>query len=216
LAVLAVAQGPAGQQATTKVGTSVAVVDVKFLFDNMQGFKVAMDRIKQENEAFEAEVRAKEALLRKQIEELKAQTPGSDQFKQLEEQISHTRTQVQLEISRRQKQRVEDEAKLYHRAYQDVERTIASFAQRHGFDLVLQLSTAEIDPSKPDTVIRGLNRLVLYQDRLNITKWVLEELNRSAPPPAAGGGITAPARAPATNVTPRTAFPPANPGTLRK
>lgn len=217
-AMLVYAQAPAAQnpasagQSTAKPGTSVAVVDIKFIFDNLQGFKAAMDRIKQENEAFEAQVRETETRLRKQFEELKGLTPGSEQYKNIEESITQTRAQVQLEIKRKQAQRVEDEAKVYHRAYQDVERTIANFAQRYGFDLVLQFSTTEIDPSKPDTVIRGLNRLVIYQNRLNITQYVLDELNRMSPA-APAGGVTSPMRpAPGT----RTAVPPATPGTLRK
>lgn len=217
-AALVFAQAPPAQaqgttaQSTTKQGTSIAVVDIKFIFDNLQGFKTAMDRIKQENDAFEAQVRETETQLRKQFEELKGLTPGSDQYKNIEESITQTRAQVQLNIKRKQAERVEDEAKVYHRAYQDVERTIASFCQRYGFDLALQYSTAEIDPSKPDTVIRGLNRLVLYQNRLNITQYVLDELNRMAPA-APAGSVTSPTR-PAAGT--RTAIPPAAPGTLRK
>ncbi|MGE0756032.1 MAG: OmpH family outer membrane protein [Pirellulaceae bacterium] len=221
------AQAPAGQQtaaaqSTGKPGTSVAVVDIKFIFDNLHGFKAAMDRIKQEYDAFEAGVRDTETQLRKRIDELKSLTPGSDEYKRIEEEITQRRAQVQLDIKRKQTQRVEDEAKVYHRAFQDVERTIASFAQRYGFDLVLQFSTSEIDPSKPDTVIRGLNRLVIYQNRLNITQYVLDELNRMSPAPTgvtspsgvpAPSGVTAPTR-PLTG--PRTAFPPAAPGTTRK
>jgi Skp family chaperone for outer membrane proteins len=218
-AILAFAQGPGGAPpqsaaaATNKTYTSVAVVDVKYIFDHLVGFKSAMERIKQENDAFEAQVREKETVVRKQIEELKGLTPGSDAYKRLEEHISHTRTQVQLDITRRQKQRMEDEAKLYHRAYQEVEKSIASFAQRYRIDLVLQHSTAEIDPSKPDTVIRGLNRLVLYQDRLNISDYILDELNRAAPA-APSAGATQPNR---QGAVPRTGqAPPAPTGPVRK
>jgi Skp family chaperone for outer membrane proteins len=163
-------------------GTSVVVIDVKFIFDNYTSFKTTMDSIKKEYDAFEAGVRETEASLRKQIEQLKAMQPGSPEFKQLEEQIAQTRTQVQLDINRKQKERVDEEAKVYHRAYQAVEAEIAKFAARYGIDLVLQFSTSEIDPAKPDTVIRGLNRLVVYQNQLNITSNILQELNRTPAP----------------------------------
>lgn len=162
-------------------GTNVAVVDVKFIFDNHARFKAAMDGIKKEYEAFETQVRETEVRLKKDIEQLKGMPAGSNEFKTLETQVATTRTQVQLDINRRQKERVDEEAAVYHRAYQEVEAEIAKFAGRYGIDLVLQFSSAEIDPTKPDTVIRGLNRLVVYQNQLNITNNILQEINRGAP-----------------------------------
>ena len=174
---------PTGAATTERHGTSVAVVDIKFIFDNHQRFKGAMDDIKKDYDAFEATVRDKETSLRKKIEELKGTSPGSEPFKRLEEEVAHTRSQVQLDIGRRQKQRVEDEAQVYHRAYKEIEDQIRKFADRYAIDLVLQFSTTEIDPTKPDTVIRGLNRQVIFQRNLNITEYILTELNR-APAPA--------------------------------
>jgi hypothetical protein len=55
-AVIVVAQGPGAVPATTKVTTSVAVVDLKYIFDNLPPFKDAMERIKLENKTFEAQV----------------------------------------------------------------------------------------------------------------------------------------------------------------
>lgn len=195
--ISAYAQGPAANQgvaqpqnnraaAAERNGTSVAVIDIKYIFDNHPGFKRTMDSIKAEYEAFEAKVRETESVLRKKIEELKAMTPGSPEFKKLEEEIAQSRTTVQLDIGRRQKQRVEDEAKVYYHAYQDIEKEIIRCCDLYGFELVLQFSSAEIDPSKPDTVIRGLNRLVVHQRGRNITNHILEQLNRGAPPANTG------------------------------
>lgn len=167
--------------------TSVAVVDIKFIFDNHQRFKSSMDEIKKDYDAFEAGVKETETSLRRKLEELKGMPAGSEAFKRLEEDVAQTRTSVQLDIGRRQKQRVEAEAKVYFRAYEEVEAQIRNFAERYGIDLVLQFSTTEIDPSKPDTVIRGLNRQVVYQRQLNITEYILKELNRAPQVPAVSG-----------------------------
>jgi outer membrane protein len=172
---------PPTAQPTAPRGTAVAVIDIKFIFDNHFRFKEAMDSIKKDYDAFETQVRGVEANLRKQIEQLKGMPAGSNEFKQLETQIATTRTQVQLDINNRQKERVEQEAKVYHNAFKELEGEIQKFSARYGIDLVLQYSRSEIDPTKPDTVIRGLNRLVVYQDRLDITDAILQEINRSAP-----------------------------------
>jgi Skp family chaperone for outer membrane proteins len=173
------APAPATQPAAQR-GTNVAVIDIKYIFENHIRFKEAMDSIKKDYDAFEAQVRGVEANLRKQIEQLKAMPAGTPEFKQLEQQVATTRTQVQLDINNKQKERVEEEAKVYHNAYQELEAEIAKFAARYGIDLVLQFSSAEIDPAKPDSVIRGLNRLVVYQNQLDITPNILQELNRNA------------------------------------
>jgi outer membrane protein len=162
-----------------------------------------MESIKKDYEAFETQVRGVEANLRKQIEQLKGMQPGSPEFKQLEQQIATTRTQVQLDINNKQKERVDEEAQIYHRANQELVAAVEQFANRHGIDLVLQYSSADIDPSKPDTVIRGLNRMVVYHNRLHITEQILQELNRGATPqrqatnPAPPARPSVPAKAPA-------------------
>lgn len=179
------AAAPAAAPSGAPHGTNVAVIDIKFIFDNHIRFKSAMESIKKESDDFEAQVRETETSLRKQIEQLKGMQTGSPEFKQLETQVATTRTQVQLDINRKQKDRVDEEAQVYHRAYKEVEDEIAKFSARNGIDLVLQFSSAEIDPTKPDTVIRGLNRLVVFQNGLDITKFILQELNRGAPVPQA-------------------------------
>lgn len=204
-----------GGASAERHGTSVAVVDIKFIFDNHQRFKNAMDEIKKDYDAFEAGVRETETSLRKKLEELKGRPPGSEEFQRLEEEVAQTRSKVQLDIGRRQKQRVEAEALVYHNAYKEVEEKIKAFADRYGIDLVLQFSSTEIDPSKPDTVIRGLNRQVVFQRNLNITQYILDELNRGQPAPNAGVRTQPPVRQPVTTpqpTTPRMSQPPAAPG----
>lgn len=218
ISIFALAQGqlppgtgrpPAGAPAAPAAsapprGTNVAVIDVKFIFDNHAQFKATMESIKKEYDAFEAQVRETEATLKKQIEQLKTLQQGSPQYKQIEEQVTQTRAGVQLDINRRQKERVDDEARVYHRAYQDLEAAVKDFSNRYGIDLVLQFNSAEIDPSKPDTVIRGLNRLVVYQNQLNITTEILRELNGRGPQPQATNPVRPTGPAPTGGVPGRT------------
>lgn len=200
------AQPAASSNAAQQRGTTVAVVDIKFIFENHARFKTAMESIKKDYEAFEAQVRGVEGNLRKQIEQLKTMQAGSPEFRQLETEIATKRTQVQLDINNRQKERVEEEAQVYHNAYKELEGEIKTFANRYGIDLVLQYSSAEIDPSKPDTVIRGLNRMVVYENQLNITQHILQALNARAPTQVA----------PVNPQPQRTAVPPSSgPGAIR-
>jgi hypothetical protein len=38
-----------------------------------------------------------------------------------------------------------------------------------------------MDPSQRDSIMQGINQIVVYQDRLNITEAILELLNRGTP-----------------------------------
>jgi hypothetical protein len=40
--------------------------------------------------------------------------------------------------------------------------------------------------------MQGINRIVVYQDRLNITEMILEELNRGTPPRQATNPVIPP------------------------
>lgn len=195
---------------TAPRGTNVAVVDLKRVIDNHIRLKAAMDEIKKESEAFQASVKEEEAKLRQQIEQLKGMAAGTAEYKQLETEIATRRTQVQLDINRRQKAQVEEEARVLFNVNQEIEGEIRKFAQQYGVDLVLQHSSLEMDPAKPDTVLRGLNRLVLYQDRLDITDAILQELNRGAP--TANTGAPPPANAATRPQTQRIGSPQGTPG----
>jgi outer membrane protein len=201
------AGGPTGQpisqpSAPAARGTTVAVIDIKHIFENYIPFKNAMDDIKKDYDAFETQVRGLEANLRKDIERLKGMPPGTNEYKALEQQVATTRTQVQLDINNRQKERVEEEAKVYHRANQELVAAVQQFAHRYGIDLVLQYSSAEIDPSKPDTVIRGLNRMVVYHNGLQITDQILQELNRGHTSPPQSVPVQNAGRTPVKGATP--------------
>jgi hypothetical protein len=43
-----------------------------------------------------------------------------------------------------------------------------------------------MDPTKRESIMQGINRFVVYQDRLNITEMVLDMVNRGTPTPNDG------------------------------
>jgi hypothetical protein len=48
-----------------------------------------------------------------------------------------------------------------------------------------------MDPTKPESVLSGINRFVVFQRQLNITGHILDEMNRGTPDVIPGGGGTA-------------------------
>ena len=82
----------------------------------------------------------------------------------------------------KRKEFMEAEARAYFNAYTQIVDEVTAFAERYRIGLVLRFNSEQIDPSDPQTVLQGVNRAVVYQDRLNITPQILEQLNRGSVP----------------------------------
>ncbi len=104
-ATSAFAQAPA-----RPAGTSVAVVDINFIFKNHARFNQKMEEIKGEIENFERYLRDEREKITAKTEELQKIPAGSPQYKQLEESIAAMHTTLSLETGRKRKEILENEA----------------------------------------------------------------------------------------------------------
>lgn len=169
--------------ATGKQGTSVAVIDVGYIFKNARRFKQTMEQIKATDEKFQAELVRRRDAINASIQKLQQMPKGDPNYTLLEEQIAGDQTKLRLDLARAQKDRIEQEAKVYFNAYTEVEDHISKFSGRYGIDLVLRFNSEAMDPTKPESVLSGINRFVVFQRQLNITGHILDEMNRNAPEP---------------------------------
>ena len=163
-------------------GTNVAVIDVGFIFKNAARFKQAMDDIKADDERFKQEVTGKQEAMQAAIQNLQKMPKGTTDYKILEEQIAGDQTKLRLDMARKQKDRIEAEAKVYYNAYRELEDRINRFATTYGIDLVLRFNAEPMDPAQPESVLNGINKFVVYQRDLNITGHILDQMNRGTPP----------------------------------
>ncbi len=173
---------PASLHAQAPSGTSVAVIDINFIFKNHQRFEGTMADIKKEIATFEEYLRQQREAITQQTEQLKGLAQGSPEYQQLEEQLASRHTKLQLETGRKRKEILEREARVYYNAYKDIEKHVQDFAYANGIGLVLRFNSEDMDPTKRDSVLQGVNRAVVFQNRLNITKPILDSLNRRTPP----------------------------------
>lgn len=180
--ILLAASSAFAQAPARPAGTSVAVVDINFIFKNHARFNQKMEEIKGEIENFERHLRDERDKITAKTEELQKIPAGSPQYKQLEESIASMHTTLSLETGRKRKEILENEAKVYYNAYREIEDHVALFADKYGIGLVLRFNSEEMDVTKRDSVLQGINRAVVFQRNLNITNAILEELNRETPP----------------------------------
>lgn len=171
----------------------VAIIDLSYIFKNHKRFDAMKDQLRTTVEAEEEKLKAERENIGKLAEQLKGFQPGTDNYKQLEEQLATRSAKLQADVNLRKKQFLEEEARMYFNVYREILAETKYFAQQQGYSLVLRFNGEEIDPSQvnPQEVLRGLNRAVVYSHpNIDITPHILRSLNQRAEgtPGTAGPG----------------------------
>lgn len=197
LSAVAVLAAPASAQNAASANVKkygVAVVDINRIFKSHAKFVAAMDAMKADFQAVEADVKGKQQQMVRAQEQRQTFTPGSAEFKQLDEQIVRMQATLQVEVTQKRKDLVEREAKVYYDTYVEVDNAIKLYAEHTGIGLVLRFNDEDADPNNRESILRAINKAVHYQNSIDITDDLLAYLNRTA---------TAAAQRPAGQTAPR-------------
>ena len=72
---------------------------------------------------------------------------------------------------------LKQEAEIYYQTYNQVVQTVAKLSGTYGISLVIRYDSGPIDQTDRPSVIKGVNRNVVFQRDLDLTSLVLAELN---------------------------------------
>lgn len=158
----------------------VAVVDINRIFKSHQKFVASMDAMKTDFQAVETDVKGKQQQMVRAQEQRQTFTPGSAEFKQLDEQIVRMQAALQVEVTQKRKDLVEREAKVYYDTYVEIDNAIKLYAEHTGIGLVLRFNDEQADQNNRESILRSINKAVHYQNSIDITDDLLAYLNRSA------------------------------------
>ena len=184
-------------------GTSVAVIDIAYIFKNHVRFNAQMNDMKRDIDAFDAAMRDESQKLQKKQESMMSFTPASTEFKKLDEELAHLKSDFQIRVQAKKREFLEQEARVYYGIYREVEDMVASFAQRNRIGLVLRFTADDMKPDDRASVLQGVNKPVVFQQNLDITQHVLNQLNAGATMPAGNPGV-APPVGPGSQIQPGT------------
>ena len=188
------AQNPAGANATKH---GVAVVDISYIFENHNRFRLAKEQMKKEIEAADGQVKGDRDKLAQMEEQRNTFNPGSPEYKQLDEELARSLAELNLKMGKLRKDFIEREAKVYYQTYLEVVDAVKYYAQRHDIGMVVRFNGARVDPNRREDVLREINKSVVFQNQVDITPDVLALLNRDAT------ANPATARPPGTSIPPR-------------
>jgi Skp family chaperone for outer membrane proteins len=190
------AGGPSPGQNAPRFG--VAVVDVTYIFKNYQRFNAMMNQMKTDVENTEKALAEERKLINQEVESLNGKfQPGTPEFQREDDRITELKTKFNLKMTKQRKEFLDREAKIYYQAHLETNDAVKYYALRHNLGLVLRFNGDPIDPNDRQDVLRAINNPVVFQNGIDITPDVLNDLNRS------GGGAP-------TNPTPGVGQRPAN------
>jgi|TARA_B110000263_G_scaffold234819_1_gene232763 Skp family chaperone for outer membrane proteins len=159
-------------------GTTVAVVDIAVVMENNTKFKSMLESIQVEINQFDKTLETARTQVTSMVEELKGYNPGTAAYSQLEERIAKIQSDVQVQMQLKRKNVLLKEAKVFHECYTGVQKTIGTFCEHNGISLVLNYDSKAINPQSRESVLKGVNRDIVYQRSLNITKYIVDAVNK--------------------------------------
>lgn len=176
----------------------IAVIDVTYILEHYAKLKGAMEFYKAEAQKTEDELKKERDDIAKRAEAIKAFSPGTPEYKKLEEELTKRESDWKLKVASKRRDFAEKESLYYLRAYQELSEAVKVYAQKNGIQLVLRFNGAPIDPNNREMVQMEVFKMVMYYDKnIDITNPVLAEMNRAAgvaSPPRSAAPAGPPAR----------------------
>ena len=159
----------------------VTVLDVAKVFENHPVFKAKMDQLKLEVQAFQSKVRAQVTDLTKKRQQLTQKYKiGTPEFKKEEEALAREEADLKVKTGQQERDYMDQEAKLYYDTYKEVQQVVANFARSNNISLVLRFDSTEIDKSNRASVSSGVNRFIVYQEKLDLTQLIINEVSKKS------------------------------------
>lgn len=149
-------------RAVAPASRGVAVIDIHRVFMQYSRFTSAMNALKRDLEAADAETKRKLESISVLVEEVRQFEPGTAQYKEREKAIVRARSDVQVGVELKRKDFAEAEATIYYSAYQEVTSAIRDYAEYSGYSLVLRTSGGTPKQNQPAQVLQHVNRAVVW------------------------------------------------------
>lgn len=176
----------------------VLVVDLGHVLKNHPTMKAEIEKIEVSMGAVDEEFKAKRDKILADMKALGEQfTEGTPDYIRQEKMIAEADTQFRLELVRKRKEFDEKRAIVLTQVHAQVTHVLKFACGHLQAGVVLRVSREKLDPKKPQTIEIGMGQEVFYFDpNTDITDWVLQQLQASAPA-AAAAAPTATATRPA-------------------
>lgn len=163
----------------------IAVVDISYIFKSYPGFTQQIEALKVKMTDADNALKADRDRLVRMEEERNTVKPGTDKFKQLDEQLAHQKAEFSIKQGTVRRDFLEQEAQIYFQTYSQVSEAVKTYAQQNNIGMVLRFNGDQVDPQQREDVMRLIMQPIVHQNHIDITPDVIAILTRGGAPAAA-------------------------------
>lgn len=165
--------------APAQPGTSVAVIDIGYIFKNDEFFKKKMETLKKDVQAVDQQLGKEYQVIQQLERKLRGFKRDSPQFGPIEAEIARRKVELKTKTRNQRRQFIERETQIRYDEYRRIRDQVKFFAERYGISLVLRVSSDQAGQTKnAREKLQTITRSVVYrnQQRIDITGPILDAL----------------------------------------
>jgi len=138
--------------------------------------------LKEEAKDLDAKVQVRQAELEGVGLQLRNAQPGTPDHQRLQLQLVKMQTDLQQFVATERQNLQKKEALIYLAFFKQLDAEISKYSKAHGLKLVIRQHETSLDENQPlADIYKALNRVILYEDGLDITDEILKALNSPSP-----------------------------------
>jgi Skp family chaperone for outer membrane proteins len=170
LTALAAVSLPLAAQDKESAPLPIAVLNLDLLFKEDPDVVQGLADLKQKAAEIDEKIKLRQSEVEAVASDARKAQPGSAEQRRLGQEAAKLGAELQQYVTRERAEIQLKEAKLYLTAYRDVESVVKDYCKEKGIKLVIRQQTTSLDENQTaQEIVKALNRLVIYEDGLDIT-----------------------------------------------
>ena len=164
--------------------STTAVIDIGHILKNHNRYRQAMQNLEGKFVQNRDQLKRDSDFLVKLQQRLRGLTPGTPEYRQVEEEITQRDAALRALATRHKRDVQTSDAQIKSSVYHEISNAVEQHAQRYNIGLVLQFNGDDVKGNTPQEVLSAFRRPVVFvEDNRDITAVILEKLNRGTQPP---------------------------------
>lgn len=152
---------PASAQQAQSNGGIVAVLDLALIFESDPTHKQTIQKLESDAEQMKADFQNQQVALQNRAKEASANLKD-DALNSMEVKLQQENVSLQVQARQAQANLMKREAEAYYQTYNRVMQQVDKVCKDYNVSVVLRWDSTPIDPANPGTVIRGVQRSVVF------------------------------------------------------